>query len=109
MGRSLAGIVEKRTVADKRWVDSLQRVYKVKIFSLHPGDSLLRSIERQIVEAYTNGSGQVQLSDNIQGIGKDSVLYTKPVMKELPDGSMQFMYALGIRIPRKEIVLSIKY
>jgi hypothetical protein len=108
MGRSLARRMEKTTPANRKLVDSLQRTFNVTIFALHPGDSLLLEIEKQIVEAYTSASGQAQLSDNIQRIGKDSVLYTKPIMVTLPDGSLQFNYALGIRIPKKQVVLSIQ-
>jgi len=49
-----------------------------------------------------------QGSDNIQKIGPDSLLYTKPIMREHPDGSTEFMKALGIRMTRKQIVLTIK-
>lgn len=108
MGRFLVKDIEKISINDRPRMDSLQQVYKIKIFSLYPGDSLLLAIEKQVVEAYTAGSGQVQLNDNVQRVGADSVLYTKPIMRELPDGSVQFSYALGIRIPRKQIVLSIK-
>lgn len=108
MGRSLASILEKSSLANRKLVDSLEQNYRIHIEALKPGDSLLLQIERQIVEAYSAGSGQVQLSDNIQRIGPDSLLYTKPVMKELADGSMQFNYALGIRLPIKQVVLSIK-
>lgn len=108
MGRSLASILEKSSLANRKLVDSLEQNYSIHIEALKPGDSLLLQIERQIVEAYSAGSGQVQLSDNVQRIGPDSLLYTKPVMKELADGSMQFNYALGIRLPIKQVVLSIK-
>ena len=69
---------------------------------------MLMEIEKQIVEAYITGSGQVQLNDNVQRLGADSILYTKPILKEMPDKSVQFLYALGIRIPKKQIILSIK-
>lgn len=108
LGRSLAETINNSSLSNSNLTDSLQKVYHVKINPLQPGDSLLFEIEKQIVEAYTAGSGQVELSDNVQRIGTDSLLYTKPVMKEMPDGSVQFAYALGIRIPRKQIVLSIK-
>jgi hypothetical protein len=107
-GRSLADVVEKMNITRHHSIDSLQRLYKVTIFPLRPGDSSLLVIERQIIEAYSAGAGQVQLHDNVQHIGTDSVLYTKPVMHELPDGSLQFAYALGIRIPKKQVVLSIR-
>jgi len=104
IGRVIAESVEKE---NKKKTDSLLQIYDVKIVYLHLGDSQLLGIEKEIIEAYTAGSGQVQLNDNVQRLGTEILLYTKPVMKELPDGSLQFNYALGIRMPRKQVVLSI--
>lgn len=108
MGRSLAAIIEKSSLDKARFIDSLQQEHKIKIYALQAGDAMLLEIEKQIVEAYTTGSGNVHLDDNVQRLGADSLLYTKPVMKSLPDGSIQFSYALGIRLPKKQVVLSIK-
>lgn len=104
IGRVIAESVEKE---NQKKTDSLLQIYDVKIVYLHLGDSQLLGIEKEIIEAYTAGSGQVQLNDNVQRLGTEILLYTKPVMKELPDGSLQFNYALGIRMPRKQVVLSI--
>lgn len=108
MGRSLAAIVEETSLDNTKFIDSLQKIHKIRIHALRRGDSMLLGIEAQIVDAYTAGSGQVQLDDNIQHVGTDSLLYTKPIMKELPDGSLKFSYALGIRLSKKQVVLSIK-
>jgi hypothetical protein len=104
----MASTIAKSSRANNHLGDSLQRTYRAKILALQPGDSMLLDIEKQIVEAYTTGTGQVQLNDNVQRLGVDSVLYTKPVMKEGRDGSLQFSYALGIRMSRSQVVLSIK-
>jgi hypothetical protein len=108
MGRSLAATIEKFSMNDKRRIDSLQNAYGVRILPLQPGDSLLLELERQIVEAYTTGSNQVPLNDNIQSLGTDSLLYTKPVMKQLANGAIQFSYALGIHLSKRQVVLGIK-
>lgn len=108
LGRSLAEAIEKSTSDNSKVIDSLQQNFHVKIIPLQSGDSMLMEIEKQIVEAYITGSGQVQLNDNVQRLGTDSILYTKPILKEMPDKSVQFLYALGIRIPKKQIILSIK-
>jgi len=108
MGRALAAIIEKSSISDKKRMDSLQEAYKIRILPLQPGDSMLLEIERQIVEAYTAGSSQVTLNDNIQSLGPDSLLYTKPVMKQLPNGTVEFKYALGIHLAKKQVVLGIK-
>ena len=86
---------------------SLSEVYNARIYRLKSGDSLLMQIEQQIIEAYVS-SANVALADNIQKIGNDSLLYTFPVMDTLQDRSIVFKFALGIMIPKKEIVLSIE-
>ena len=110
MGRSITALIEKkdRQLTNRNFLDSLENVFSVKIISMLPGDSTSRAVENQIIEAYIAGTGKVELSDNIQKLGKDSILYTKPILKDRPDGSVEFTKALGIRIAKKEIVRSIK-
>lgn len=110
LGRIITEKIEKRDrdLVNRAFLDSLQNVYNVEIISMKPGDSTSRAVEQQIIEAYITGTGQVELNDNIQKMGKDSMLYTKPILKERPDGSVEFSKALGIRMAKKEIVLSIK-
>lgn len=105
-GRKIAEDVKRVADLKDAKIAELQRQYHVNIFPLEPGDSLLLAIEQQLIEAYTSAKG-VELTDNIQKIGKDSLLYTSPIMITLPDGSSQFEYALGIRMPIKYVILSI--
>ncbi len=107
-GRAIASVVEAqdRSLSNRILLDSLETTYHVVILPLTEGDSLLREIENQIIEAYT-GAGNSELADNIQKLGSDSVLYTKPLMRELPDGTLEFARALGIRMPVKYIIRSI--
>lgn len=109
-GRSLLAALEAKdkSMTDASLIDSLENAYHVRIIPLVPGDSLLLEIERQLIEAYTTGAGQIQLNDDVQKLGADSLIYTKPVMRELPDGSVEFVRAIGIHMPRKYVVLSIK-
>jgi len=105
-GRLIAKDVENITGSPVE-IQSLESKYGVKISTLQSGDSALIEIEKMIIDAYTSGASP-DLSDNIQKLGTDSLLYTKPIMKELPDGSMQFEKAIGIHVPKKQVVLSIK-
>ncbi len=102
-GRMIIQDLEKGKAGDAE----LEEKYKVKINTLQSGDSALIEIEKMIIDAYTAGSTP-ELSDNIQKLGTDSLLYTKPIMKTLPDGSVQFEKAIGIHVPKKQVVLSIK-
>lgn len=105
-GRKITTIVESHA-NDQKFLDSLERAYDVEILFMQPGDLSLRPVEKQILEAYTS-SNNTELSDNIQKMGSDSLFYTKPMGKERPDGSIEFMKALGLRIHKKPIILSIK-
>jgi hypothetical protein len=109
-GRKISGIINKRAgnPDDKARIDSVQREFNVEIVFMEPGDSMLAEVESQIIDAYTSGSGVVQLSDNIQNLHNDTLLYTKPLLRELPDGTTEFTRALGIRMPVKSVILSIK-
>ena len=106
-GRQVAAAVEKRdkTLSNQSFLDSLGRSFEVEIISIQSNNQTLRNIERQLLEAYAS---QAQASDNVQKMGADSLLYTKPIMREHPDGSTEFIKALGIRMTKKQIVLSIK-
>ncbi len=108
IGRNVSKIITKVSINNTKAIDSLQSAYHVKIVSLRPSDELMKGIEKQLIDAYTSGSGNGEISDNVQRLGQDSILYTKPIMKELPDGSLQFNYAIGVRMPKKEVVLQIK-
>ncbi len=87
-------------------IDSIARSRGVRIYSIIPNDSTLREIEKRLVEAYVTGADVGQVSDNLQKVGEDSLLYTKPVFKDRPDGSQEFSHAIGIKMSKKTIVLS---
>ncbi len=106
-GRQTALIIQKRdkTLSNQSFLDSLSQALEVEIFALQSGNQNLRSVEKQLLEAYTS---EAQSSDNIQKMGPDSLLYTKPLVREHPDGSTEFTKAIGIRMTKKQIVLKIK-
>lgn len=109
-GRSLAKIIEvnDKSLTNRKFLDSLEKSFGVQILSMQPTDSLLRGVEKQIIEAYTSGGNLSGIGDNLQKMGADSLLYTKPLMIERPDGSVEFNKALAIRIPKKQVILSMK-
>ncbi|MDZ4715591.1 MAG: hypothetical protein SH819_08990 [Cytophagales bacterium] len=90
----------------KKQIDSLAAARNVRIFSLTPDDVALREIEKKLIEAYLAGTDAGTAGDNLQNIGEDSVLFTRPVFSLHPDGSQQFKHAIGIRMARKTIILS---
>ena len=94
------------SLAKKIKIDSLADHYHVRIYTLTPSDKELREIEKQLVDAYVAGDAEGQTNDNLQKIGTDSLLYTKPVFKENSDGALQFSHAIGIMMSKKVVVLS---
>lgn len=87
-------------------IDSIARARGVRIYSIVPDDSTLREIEKRLIEAYVTGADVGEVSDNLQRIGEDSLLFTRPVLKNRPDGSQEFSHAIGIKMSKRTIVLS---
>jgi hypothetical protein len=108
-GRTITNIIEKRDIelTQPTFIDSLEKVFSVEIISMKADDSTLRAIEKQVIEAYISG-GNIDLNDNVQKVGKDSILYTKPMMRKMPDGSVVFVKALGLRMSKKEVIRTIR-
>jgi hypothetical protein len=104
-GKQIAAIIEMKdkTLNNQLFLDSLSRAYQVEIVNLQQDNLKLRAVERKILEAYASGEG----SDNIQKMGLDTLLYSKPILIEHPDGSKS-KKVLGIRMTKKQIVLTIK-
>jgi hypothetical protein len=105
-GRSIVEAIGKNELTPQL-MNSIEGKYKVKVNTLQSGDSQLIEIERMIIEAYTSGNAP-ELSDNIQKLGTDSLLYTKPILRTRPDGATEFDKAISIRLSTKQVVLSIK-
>jgi hypothetical protein len=109
-GRSIASVLEKRDpgMINQSLIDSLEAAFNVRISAIQPGDSILLDIEQKLIEAYTTSAGEVEIADDVQKITSDSILYTKPIMRERPDGSVEFTRALSIHMPTRSVVLSIE-
>jgi len=106
--KSVFADVEKvdKFLRKKSKIDSIASARQVKIYTLIPDDKMLLEIEKSLVDAYVNGSGNGQPGDNLQRVGEDSLLYTKPIFKDRPDGSQQFSHAIGIKMAKRTIILS---
>lgn len=82
-----------------------------RVHYIQPGKSNARALEQQLVDAYlADESGA--MPDNVQEKrdargNYDSLLYTKPVTKKLPDGSDRLDGIWNIWISKKELVLEI--
>lgn len=91
-------------------IDSLAAATQTKIEWIVPGKANASEVEQQLVDAYIAGATTGSLQDNLQKIrhgeeGPDSLLYTKPVITDLPDGAVQVEGVWNIYISQKLLIL----
>lgn len=87
-------------------IDSMAEARGVTIHSLTPDNASLKEIEQKLIEAYIAGTDAGTAGDNLQRLGEDSLLFTRPIFSLHPDGSQQFSHAIGIRMAKRTIILS---
>ncbi len=109
-GRAVMAALEK-IGQNNASIDSLGRATGTTIKWVKVGAANALEIEQQLIDAYITGAADGTLQDNIQKIRHgddegDSLLYTKPVVTELPDGSVQVEGTWSILLSKKELILS---
>ncbi len=94
--------------------DSLEKAYGVKVRFAVPGAANAHAIEQELVEAYITGIVTGAADENLQKVytdsdktAFDSVLYSKPAVNIVPDGSEILEGVWNIYMPKKQIVLEI--
>ncbi len=101
-GRSVMNELTSISVAD-----SLVKATGVEIHWLEPGAANGLEIEQQLIDAYINSLIEgTSLQDNVQEIGKDSMLYTKAVVLTRPDSSVEVKGTWNIWMSKKQLILS---
>ncbi len=102
-GRAIIALADKNPLS----ADSLAETNRFELRWLEPGSAGASEIEQQLIEAYLNSMmlGE-ELKDNVQRLGNDSLLYTKPLVVELPDGSVEVKGTWNVRMARKHLVLA---
>lgn len=95
-------------------IDSIGRQYHVTIKLITPGDDDALEVENQLIEAYVVAAETGSVPDNIQKIGVeegrreyDSLLYTRPKVKPLPDGAVKVEGIWNIYLAKKDVILSV--
>jgi hypothetical protein len=95
---------------DSLRIDSLNQAHGRRLRWIAPGNSNALLLEQQLIDAYiSDESGN--LHDNVQEIRRgqeksDSILYTKPVVTKLIDGSERLEGIWNIWLSRKELILA---
>ena len=108
-GRSLITALDNFK-SDSVRIDSTLAANGGRIRWIIPGKGNAVAMEQQLVDAYlADESGALQ--DNIQEVRhgqdkSDSILYTRPVVTKLPDGSERLEGIWNIWLSRKELILA---
>jgi hypothetical protein len=106
--RNIIQVIERSGRSDLKFLDSLNKAYDVEVIFMTDKNSGLRAVERQIIEAYSSTNGSIGPNDNLQRMGNDSLLYTKPIFEKNQNGSSEFTMALALRIHKKAVILSMR-
>jgi hypothetical protein len=91
-------------------IDSLMQSTKGKMRFVVPGKSNVMALEQQLIDAYLEDESGMML-DNVQRArpGKnvsDSLLYTKPVIEKMPDGSEKLIGIWNIWLSQKQLIIA---
>jgi len=92
---------------DSAFIDSLAASREVSVYALRTGAQGLDQKESEILDAYTSEDDLGNVNDNVQTIG-DTLLFTRAITKERPDGSRPFSHAIAIKMSVRTVVNSIK-
>lgn len=95
-------------------IDSIESEYRVRVKLITPGSDDALKVENQLIEAYVVGAETGSLPDNIQKLGVtdnqdqyDSLVYTKPQVTHLSDGSVKVEGVWNIYLAKKDVVRAI--
>jgi hypothetical protein len=89
-------------------LDSIAIKNEVVIYTLTPETKDISETERAVAEAYQAQGDVTGVSDNIQKLAGDTLLYTLPIGNERPDGTKPFSHAIAVKMAVKKVVLSIQ-
>jgi hypothetical protein len=108
-GRTLIAIVE-HSENNPHKIDSLAARSKTRIRWIVPGKSTAEGVEQQLIESYIAGAERGSLQDNLERIRNaegetDSLLFTRPVVKNLPDGAVKVEGTWNVTMSQKHVIL----
>lgn len=89
---------------DPARLDSLSSANHVSVRWVTSGSSDALSVEQQIIEAYVLNPSE-DLPDNVQKLGEDSVLYSRPQVTKLPDGAIMVDGMWSVAFSKKNVIL----
>lgn len=112
-GHAVMSYLEKKKYSPSL-ADSIEKEFAVKVHFTVPGSGNALAVEQELIDAYIAGIAAGSAQENLQKIytspekeSFDTLLYSKPAVTILPDGSEQLDGIWNIYIPKKSIVLEI--
>jgi hypothetical protein len=106
-GKLVMTSIENTSKKSAPKTDSIGMATHSVIRWLAPGAKNAKFIENQLIEAYLVSAVTGGTQENIQKTETDSLIYTKPVVEEMPDGSVYVKGMWSIWFSKKQIVASI--
>lgn len=107
-GRALGAVLKHKTYVAAQ-LDSIGKAHNVMIRWLGLTELTALEIENQLIEAYLEAwSSGHSLTDNVQRIGKDSILYTLPMSSYRQDSVLQIEGLWNIWMSTKQVVLGME-
>jgi hypothetical protein len=107
-GKMVLASIENSGKNAAQKTDSIGKATKSIVRWLEPSSTNARLIENQLIEAYLVSAATGSSPENIQETENDSLVYTKPVIREMPDGSVTVKGMWSIWFSKKQIVASIE-
>lgn len=106
-GKEILEVLENATVTQHR-IDSIERTTHTEIRWIEPGSQNTKWIENQLIEAYLVSAISGGARENVQEFGPDSLIFTNPVVSNMPDGTVYVKGMWSVWLSKKQIVLSIE-
>lgn len=111
-GREVYQALE-RVKFDSAKADSIAALHRAKIRFVVPGAKNAKVLEQQLIDAYISELVNGSLQENIQKVYNDetpadydTLLYSKPVVRLMPDGVENLEGVWNIYLSRKQVILS---
>lgn len=109
-GRAFYNAIEKVSFNQTK-IDSIARVYNVKVVQLDINSANAKEMEKQLLDAYISASATGSTPDNIQKIRKpnetdyDSLIYSKPIVVT-KNGVENVTGVWNIYLAKKQVIIA---
>ena len=95
-------------LGNKPRVDSIASFHRVRIYAMRSETVKPGTKAAEVWEAHASAADPAGLQDNVQKIGTDSLLFTRPVTFERPDGSAVLSHAVAVVMAVKNVIVGME-